>query len=354
MEQIDPATGEIVVPASVAIVPWNTLTVDVERVKEQQAVIAAHAPGLWPGQLTPQQAGLLARIAVAYGLDPLMGELIPLGGKPYVTLMGRLRIAHKHSQFAGVTCRPATDVERKAFRCRDEEHLWYAEVHRHDWKVPATGWGRCAQADKNPVAQLWAQEMAQKRATARALRDGFAIPLPGAEDHPDYEELLPKPQRKYAAIHIAAKEIGMTDDQYREWLERTFGVRSSTELAEGQRAAAAESLRALGMGGFQAAPEPIVAPPVAHPREAAAMTVILPGPEPEPEVDWGDGIDEWKEPPESDQPITTADPPATRDQIAAIQRLASPSDQRDVDWTTLTRDQAGVWIEELQPRRRSK
>lgn len=151
--------------------------------------------------------------------------------------------------------------------------------------------------------------------------------------------------RRYAAIHIAAKEAGLIgehgeDEQYRAWLWGAFRVRSATELSEIMLAAAVDALRARPVGRAQAAPEPIVAPVVAHP----AMTVILPAPE--EELDPGDiGEGGWVGEPES---------LALPEEIALIQRLASPSAQRDVDWTTLTRDQAGVWIEELQPRRRSK
>ena len=247
------------------------------------------AGGLFPQSMTLPQAVQIARLSIGYNLDPFAEELILYQGKPYLTIKGAMRLANVHPAYEGVECQPATDSERKAFRCREDEHLWVARVYRRDRRVPIVGYGRAGGAgDKNPVSNTYAQEMAQKRAKHRALRDAFSLPLDsyedvsddmprngpiiegevvdldGAEEMPLAEPLIAvvidgvareiidapdaaPPQAtagQISNIKILQRGAQMDDAEYRELLQDCFGVSTSKELTQGQAAAFAEVVAA--------------------------------------------------------------------------------------------------------------
>lgn len=258
-----------------SLVVYNARTameVDDAAANAQAAKLMKHAgTGMFPKDLSPAQSVELARMAMAYGLDPFAGEIMVYQGRLYVGIDGRMRKANEHPMFEGIECVPATDAERKAFRCDDAEHLWVARVWRRDRRVPAVGYGRAGARDKNPVSQTHAQEMAQKRAKHRALRDAFALPIPGVEESDgeawtsareldyrtgeiiDAESVEPadavlttiRPDQ-ITAIHVQVGSIKWPDAQYREVLQGCFGVTTSKDLTEGQASALLEMLEAVG------------------------------------------------------------------------------------------------------------
>ena len=218
---------------------------------------------MWPADVksNPALGRLVARIAVAYGLDPLMNEVTIYQGKPYITIDGRLRKAQEHEQYRGLECRPATEEERKNYRAVDDDHLWRAEVYRKDWPKAVVGWGLVRKGDRNVVAQSTPQLMAEKRAKARALRDAFSIPLPSAEDAEDY---TPAPSRyvnsttgeltdtrpggmlasrgQISAIHVLEKQLESDAEQRHQRFVGMFDKVATNELTEGEAAAYLEWL----------------------------------------------------------------------------------------------------------------
>jgi len=223
----------------------------------------------------------MARLSLAYGLDPFAGELIIYQGRPYCTIDGRIRKAQEHSAYDGIECSPATDAERKSHRVADDEHFYIARVWRKDRRFPFVGYGRAAgKADSNPVSKTWGQEMAQKRAKSRALRDAFAMPLPDFEDNQsdrppaDYEprymtagDVIEGESRvidpdevdgvipvsddnsvtgsQITQIHTLVSILKWEDAEYRGLLREAFDVESSTEMTEGQAAALTECLSSV-------------------------------------------------------------------------------------------------------------
>jgi hypothetical protein len=138
---------------------------------------------------------MLAKIAVSYGLDPLMGELTAYQGRPYISIDGRYRKAMETGDFDGISTRPAIKEERVAWEIPDGDYFFRSEVFRKGISHPFVGWGRVRVAEmrpgsKNPgdttstykPTQNNPQRMAEKRAEAQALRKGFQIDLPSAED----------------------------------------------------------------------------------------------------------------------------------------------------------------------------
>jgi hypothetical protein len=269
--------------AVVAYQPRNPMEVPDLEVKNYQDRVLAYAKNspkdgaLFPADLTPVQAAQLARVSLAYGLDPFMGELTIYKGKPYVTIDGRTRLALDHPMYDGMKCEPATPAQREAFRCGESEHLWYAEVWRKDKRHTFSAYGRSNFAgDTNFAVKTHPQEIARKRALHRALRDAFSIPLPGLEEADGYTETvgglgvppavedgLPvdyetgeiidgearevngiRPDQT-VAIHAIPRALGWRDADYRGFLLDAHGVTSSKDLTEGQAAGLIESLGAI-------------------------------------------------------------------------------------------------------------
>ena len=72
--------------------------------------------GLFPDkQQSPAQLQLLAQVAFAYGLDPLMGEIMPFQGKPYITIGGRRRLDNVAGNKCSVSYRPPTEDEERYY-----------------------------------------------------------------------------------------------------------------------------------------------------------------------------------------------------------------------------------------------
>ena len=241
---------------ALAILPAAVQTRAAAVPSDQAQALVPAVEAMWPKDMAsnPVLARAIARVAIAYGLDPLTGEVLPLGGKIYVSFEGRLRKAMEHAQYAGMECRPATEDERAAFRAADADHLWRCEVYRRDWLKPAVGWGKVASNDPNPVARQHPQNVAEKRAKSRALRDAFSIPLPSAEDAGDYEPGAVRDTRpggmlasrgQIAAIHVLCKDLEVSDDDRGRLLEQMFGRLHSNELTEGEAATCLEHLAQL-------------------------------------------------------------------------------------------------------------
>lgn len=155
----------------------------------------------FPQDLTKPEKLLLARAAVTYGFDPLMGEITLYQGKPFVSIDGRYRKAQETNRLDGVESRPATKEEREDWGIPDGDYFFRAEVYVKDSTRSFVGWGRVFASETVPGSnrqndttskykpiQSNPQRMAEKRAETQALRKGFHIPLPGMEDIglPDY------------------------------------------------------------------------------------------------------------------------------------------------------------------------
>lgn len=264
---------EVVDGVTRALVPRQAAEVDVAEAKALADVYLANkavgqnAAGLFPTNMTPLQAGELARLALMYGLDPMAGELTVYEGKPLVTFDGRMRKANEHPEFDGIdpdpkATGPASEEERVAWRVREGEFLWKATVWRKDRRFPSVGFGRAGGGyERNYLVKNAERgpELARKRAIVNALRMAFAMPLPSAEeegryvvaarviDHrtgeiqePGAPSIRPT-DAQIAIIHSLAAKLGLItkdgDEAYRERLYETCGVSSSMDLSEGDAAA---------------------------------------------------------------------------------------------------------------------
>lgn len=181
----------------------------------------------FPKDLTKEQAMEVARVALAYGLDPFLGELIPYQGRPYLTFDGRVRIADRHPAYDGYDLVPVTGEELDALRPQQGESIWKCVVYRKDRSRPTIAYGRAGGPhEKNPLAKQDPVTMAQKRAIHRALRAAFPVPIPGVE--------VEITDGQVRAIHAIDEELGISREERRQVLSETFGVESSRDLTAGQ------------------------------------------------------------------------------------------------------------------------
>lgn len=60
---------------------------------------------------------------------------------------------------------------------------------------------------------------------------------------------MPAARAAFAAIHIARKDLGLAEDDYRALLERVTGKRSSATMSEAERGRVIEEMKRLGWKG---------------------------------------------------------------------------------------------------------
>jgi hypothetical protein len=129
--------------------------------------------------------------------DPTSNHVYILGGRPYVSIEGRMYKASADrdddgkNTFEGFEVdRVLTTEERTSYEIPEGAIGWLVQVRRADCKFPFLGIGVAGgQAEKNPVARGDRLAMAQKRAREKALR--LAYPLDASPDEGDLFE--PKP-----------------------------------------------------------------------------------------------------------------------------------------------------------------
>lgn len=197
-----------------------------------------------------------------------------------VTVEGRIEIATRHPDFAGVEFTDPQDVG-------DEVHI-RATVYRKSWKKPVGPiLGRCKRAGYKrgggtyPIA--WAEEIARSRALRNALRIAFGLQIPDVDQHfeeiEDAQEIAVEispmrlDQRK--ELFWLAHELGWDDDER----HKRAGVSSFTELGEEQAA----QLISEWQGLLERQEIPIKEPEAKQREESADPAVKAPRAEKAPE-----------------------------------------------------------------------
>ena len=181
-------------------------------------------------------------MALSYGLDPILGELMLYAGKPYVTVAARVRKAGETGQLDHTSSRIPTREEVLARRYGPEDYCVIGQVWRKGSSGPTEMWGVVTvaevernkknaekhdrQSDSLPIVKDPMQH-AEKRALARALRfAGFSLPVGlndrsfeevGAEDKQGYESVEPgvsvkqgdtkPPTQPQDTVHVDGKVV---------------------------------------------------------------------------------------------------------------------------------------------------
>lgn len=138
-----------------------------------------------------------------YDLDPILGHVVIVQSKVYVTHAGYMHVAHASGVFAGMEV-----VEEK-----ETDQFYWAKVavYRKDMERSFQATARCAKSEKTMAPQY---DMAIIRAERRALKRAFDVAgLPDGGDG-DYEENL----ELVDAIAPADRETGeITVGRKEEW-----------------------------------------------------------------------------------------------------------------------------------------
>lgn len=231
------------------------------------------AKAMWSGKLTINEQAMLNHICKAYGLDPLLKEIVVLGGNPYIEVGGMVRIANRDKYPPeGMTLRPATEEERKLSNVPNDVEYWCCELWKKGCNKPFVEFG---EADKDTV-NLFGKKpkdiraMARTRAKGRALKGAYAINLPvfeeidlsskypeaievpaeevkaGPEEEgkvetpPEKNDMLSLPQERL--IFAEADKKHLNQDQLHAFIKDKIGVDSVKELTKIQ---ASEIIRLL-------------------------------------------------------------------------------------------------------------
>lgn len=130
--------------------------------------------GLWPQTMTPQQKALMVQVALAYGLDPLMGELVLYQGKPLVTINARRRKDVEAGHHPSIKFRFLTAEEQQGYTdagAINEGDLVQVGILTTEWGSTVEGIGKVTKEERvsgrQPVSKSHPIEMCQKRAEAR-------------------------------------------------------------------------------------------------------------------------------------------------------------------------------------------
>jgi hypothetical protein len=166
-------------------------------------------------RMTPdQQSVFLIALGQRLGVRAELGELILYQNKPYISIDGRIRLAHETGLLVGMETRPATLIERRNYGCEDGDALWVCSVYRRGAGRAFVGWGHVSKGDRNPVAKSHPREMAKKRAKYDALRTAFPPAENISQMHQQYIEEAEQAIRDGHSLSnqaFAALSSGMED-----------------------------------------------------------------------------------------------------------------------------------------------
>ena len=137
----------------------------------------------WGKNLQPEMQRMVAHISVSYGLDPLLDELLVMGGvKLYVTVAGLRRKAQEMSVLDGISWERVTYPDDSKGLVR-----WKCILRIKGAGFPFEEYGEAnGPTETNPVAKKNPETMARTRALGRALRMATGVSLPIAEEADDY------------------------------------------------------------------------------------------------------------------------------------------------------------------------
>jgi hypothetical protein len=184
---------------------------DLDATKTEQRFVEAFQKGQLDKLAPNEQTMFLMAFGRKIGVRAELGELMLYQGKPYITIAGRVRIAHQSGLLAGLQPRPATSVERMNFGATDDEVLWVCDAYRVGAPRGFRGWGVVnVKTDRNPVAKQFPREMAKKRAKYDALALAFPPDESMGELHKKYIEQAE--ELAVQQMNAAARFVRQPDD----------------------------------------------------------------------------------------------------------------------------------------------
>lgn len=144
------------------------------------------AKALWTGKLTPAEQAAINQICLLYGLDPILKQVVCLGGNIYITGGGLKVIGNRNPESAinGIELTPATEEERKLARVPETSHYWKATIWKKGCEKPFIEFGEASEGNVKLYNADWKsyQDMAKTRAVNRALRNAYDIAFTSLEE----------------------------------------------------------------------------------------------------------------------------------------------------------------------------
>lgn len=134
---------------------------------------------------TPTQIEMLMLVGNRYDLDPLLGHVVLIQGKVFVTHKGLLHKAHTSGQFDGLETSYGQDeigpwCESKVYR-KDMGRPFTGRIYINEYKNSNPTWGKLPSA------------MGAKTAESFTMRRAFDISLTSAEEMGMYDPPAPRP-----------------------------------------------------------------------------------------------------------------------------------------------------------------
>jgi hypothetical protein len=162
---------------------------------------------------TDDQLHMVYLVSQRYALDPLTHVGL-YHGSPWYTLDGRIHMARRHPQFRGLTTRPLSKDEKEAWGYKPDDLVVECTMHTKDWgDISARAKVTAAERMMRTPTGSHPQEMAEKRAIARASRLAFGLEIPDETDAEAADEERNDPQ-KVAANGARYTEIFGADEDH--------------------------------------------------------------------------------------------------------------------------------------------
>jgi len=191
----------------------------------------AKQPGYGLEEASSAQLNLIYLLCQRYRLDPLF-HITLYRAKPFVTIDGRIELAKRHPEYRGFRTRPLTKEEKAAWDYRPDDLVVECTISTNSWgDITSRGKVTAQERQKNTPVGSNPQEMAEKRAIARAARLAFGQSAYLDEDEAEQEQLLKDPQRqaqlakRYDEIYGEESETELLDQVEADRQRREEGLK---------------------------------------------------------------------------------------------------------------------------------
>jgi len=186
-----------------------------DKAVHYRAAAAAVENANWGKNLDPAHKMALEKLANECGLSIVLGDIIILGGSPYITIKGQLKHAHNTGQFKGfVDEGPLPRNEWTDYGVpEDAQSAWRTKVKRDGCETLfiEVGWAGGKREANQPVARDFPGEIARKRSRARALQLAFPTSFSSFEDATHGIEI---PEDFMARVQQAATQPVVAPETY--------------------------------------------------------------------------------------------------------------------------------------------
>jgi len=142
-----------------------------------------HARTHWGPQLTRVHLSTLRELTMQFGFSVVMGDVMLLEGRWYVTHVGLIRLA-QHNRCAGIHVRPVPEFSDSAA----QRWAFEATVYKSRACRGFVGYGDADPSNVSPLVHGAEMRVAETRAVNRALRKAYGIGICSVEEIGSFAE----------------------------------------------------------------------------------------------------------------------------------------------------------------------